>query len=226
MTSYLKRLISSLAAYQVADVVSKLIGVLLLPVYTRYIPPAGYGVVELLANGVILISILVRFGMIESFLRYYFTDDDPARRDALVRRTAGFLLIATTVTALILAAAAVPLSKLVLGYRDPTTFRIAVLGLWTFTNLEFAYAVLRVDERLRVYATASLTNVLLTVAGSLVLVVGLGDGARGLLLANYGASTLVLLVLWWTLRARLIPRHGRVDRMSVLLRFGLPDRPG
>ena len=225
MTSYLKRLISSLAAYQVADVVSKLIGVLLLPVYTRYIPPAGYGVVELLANGVILISILVRFGMIESFLRYYFTDDDPARRDALVRRTAGVLLIATTVTALILAAAAVPLSKLVLGYRDPTTFRIAVLGLWTFTNLEFAYAVLRVDERLRVYATASLTNVLLTVAGSLVLVVGLGDGARGLLLANYGASTLVLVVLWWTLRARLIPRHGRVDRMSVLLRFGLPTVP-
>src|SRR5207248_3005110 len=138
--------------YQVADVVSKLIAVLLLPVYTRYISPAGYGVVELLANGVILISILARFGMIESFLRYYFADEDRARRDALVRRTAGFLLIATTVTGVILAAAAVPLSKLILGYHDATTFRIAVLGLWSFTNLELAYAVLRVDERLRLYA--------------------------------------------------------------------------
>ena len=77
MTAYLKRLVSSLAAYQVADVVSKLIAVLLLPVYTRYIHPAGYGVVELLANGVILISIVVRFGMIEAFLRFYFTDEDP-----------------------------------------------------------------------------------------------------------------------------------------------------
>jgi O-antigen/teichoic acid export membrane protein len=225
VTSYLKRLISSLAAYQVADVVSKLIAVLLLPVYTRYIPPAGYGVVELLANGVILISILVRFGMIESFLRYYFADDDQVRRNALVRRTAGFLLIATTISALVLAGAAVPLSKLVLGYSDATTFRIAILGLWAFTNLEFAYAVLRVDERLRVYAIASLTNVLLTVIGSVVLVVGLGDGARGLLLANYAASTLILLALWWTMRARLIPRHGRVDHMSVLLRFGLPTVP-
>ena len=63
MTAYLKRLVSSLAAYQVADVVSKFIAVLLLPVYTRYINPAGYGVVELLGNGVILISILVRFGI-------------------------------------------------------------------------------------------------------------------------------------------------------------------
>ena len=41
MTSYLKRLVNSLAAYQVADVVSKFMAVLLLPVYTRYIVPAG-----------------------------------------------------------------------------------------------------------------------------------------------------------------------------------------
>jgi O-antigen/teichoic acid export membrane protein len=225
VASYLKRLVSSLAAYQVADVVSKLIAVLLLPVYTRYIDPSGYGVVELLANGVIFTSIVVRFGMIEAFLRYYFTDEDQARRDALVRRTAGFLLIATTVTAVALALAAGPLSRLVLGHRDPTIFRIAVLGLWSFTNLELAYGLLRVDERLRVYATASLSNVLMTVAGSVVLVVGLGDGPRGLLLANYGASTVVLLALWWKLRHRLAPRRAPADQMATLLRFGLPTVP-
>jgi O-antigen/teichoic acid export membrane protein len=76
-----------------------------------------------------------------------------------------------------------------------------------------------------VYAVASLTNVGLTVVGSVVLVVGLRDGARGLLLANYGASTLVLLALWWTMRARLMSRRGRADHMSILLRFGLPTVP-
>jgi O-antigen/teichoic acid export membrane protein len=225
VASYLKRLGSSLAAYQVADVVSKLIAVLLLPVYTRYIDPSGYGVVELLANGVIFTSIIVRFGMIEAFLRYYFTDEDQDRRDALVRRTAGFLLIATTATAVALAIAATPLSRLMLGHRDPTIFRIAVLGLWSFTNLELAYGLLRVDERLRLYATASLSNVLMTVAGSVVLVVALGDGPRGLLLANYGASTVVLLALWWKMRHRLAPRRAPADQMATLLRFGLPTVP-
>jgi len=225
MTGYLKRLVSSLAAYQLADVVSKLIAVLLLPVYTRYINPAGYGVVELLANGVILISIVVRFGMIEAFLRFYFVDTDQERRDALVRRATAFLLIATTIVSVLLAAFAGPLSKLVLSHRDPTTFLVAVLGLWAFTNLELAYGLLRVDERLRAYATASLSNVLLTIASSVVLVVGLHDGARGLLLGNYGASTVVLGALWWTMRHRLAPRPGRVDRMGELLRFGLPTVP-
>jgi O-antigen/teichoic acid export membrane protein len=226
VTAYLKRLASSLAAYQVADIVSKFMAVLLLPVYTRYINPAGYGVVELLGNGVILISILVRFGMIESFLRFYYTDDDQERRDALARRTVGLLLVSTTIVSIVLAAFAAPLSRVVLGYRDPAIFRIAVLGLWAFTNLEMAYAVLRVDERLRAYATATLTNVVLTIASSVVLVVVAGKGARGLLLGNYGASTVVLLALWWTMRDRLRPRgHHGVETHRVLFGFGLPTVP-
>jgi len=226
VTAYLKRLVSSLAAYQVADVFSKFIAVLLLPVYTRYIPPAGYGVVELLANGVILISILVRFGMIESFLRFYYSDADQERRDALARRATGFLLLTTTIVSIVLAVFAAPLSKVVLGYRDPAIFRIAVLGLWAFTNLEMAYALLRVDERLRTYATATLINVGLTIGASVALVVVLGQGAKGLLLGNYGASTVVLVGLWWTMRDRLRPRHHPgVETHGVLFRFGLPTVP-
>ena len=229
MLAYLKRLVTTLAAYQIADVVSKFIAVLLLPVYTRYIDPAGYGEVELLANGVIFISILVRFGMIEAFLRFYFTDADQSRRDALARRAVVFTLIATTIVSLILAAAAEPLSNVVLGHDDAAIFRVAVLGLWAFTNLELAYGILRVDERVRIYAIASLTNVLMTVAGSLVLVVALDQGPKGLLLANYGASTLVLLGLWWVMRDRLRPRRrtdaGGAERLAPLLRFGLPTVP-
>jgi O-antigen/teichoic acid export membrane protein len=225
VTGYLKRLVSSLAAYQVADVVSKFIAVLLLPVYTRYIKPSGYGVVELLANGVIFVSIIVRFGIIEAFLRFYFTDENQERRDALARRAVRFLLVTSTLAAAALAAAAGPLSQVVLSHRDTTTFLIAVLGLWAFTNLELAYGLLRVEERIRAYATASLINVGMTIVASVVLVVGFGQGARGLLLGNYGASTLVLFGLWWTMRGRLRARHPSGEDLPLLLRFGLPTVP-
>jgi O-antigen/teichoic acid export membrane protein len=226
MSAYLKRLAGALAAYQVADVVSKFIAVILLPVYTRYVSPAGYGTVELLANGVILISILVRFGMIEAFLRYHFTDEDQERRDALARRAVLFLLIASTIAAAALAVAAVPLSRLVLSRRDPTTFLIAVLGLWAFTNLELAYGLLRVDERIRAYAVASLINVILTVIASVILVVALKQSARGLLLGNYAVSTLVLFGLWWTMRGRLLGgTRGAAEGLRTLLGFGLPTVP-
>jgi len=63
------------------------------------------------------------------------------------------------------------------------------------------------------------------VAASLVLVVGRGEGARGLLLGNYGATTVVLLALWVALRHRLRPRRAAVQRMGELMRFGLPTVP-
>ena len=234
---YLRRLVRSLAAYQVADVVSKFIAVLLLPVYTRYISPAGYGVVELLGNGVIFVSILVRFGMIEAFLRYHFVDvDRERRRRAGACRAVGFTLVTTTVVSIVLAAFAGPLSEVILSHRDVPIFLIAVLGLWSFTNLELAYGILRVDERVRAYAVASRINVGLTIAASLVLVVGLGKGAQGLLLANYAATTVVLFGLWWTMRRVLLPAgwggrpvgpasRSHAQRLSVLLRFGLPTVP-
>jgi O-antigen/teichoic acid export membrane protein len=225
VAAYLKRLVSSLAAYQVADVVSKFIAVLLLPVYTRYLATNAYGAVELLANGVILVSIVVRFGIIEAFLRFYYSDEDQERRDALARRAVLFLLATTTVAAAVLAALASPLSSVVLGHqvRHPTqTFLISVLGLWAFTNLELAYGLLRVDERRRTYMVASLTNIALTIAASVTLVVGAKLGARGLLLGNYGASTVVLLGLWWTMRGRLLGRRASGERLRLLLRFGLP----
>jgi O-antigen/teichoic acid export membrane protein len=227
---YLRRLLRTTAAYQVGDVVSKIFAVALLPVYTRHVSRAQYGVAELLMTGIVLVSILVRLGIGEAYVRYHYADEDPARRDALARRAVGSVLAATTVVALVFAAFAAPLSQLVLDVRDPTTFRIAVLGLWAFTNLELAYAMLRVDERARAYVAATLANVLTTIGLTIWLVVVRDQQARGLLLGNYAASTAVLLALWASLGRRLLPRRGGAAHPALhslprLLRFGLPTVP-
>jgi len=225
VAGYLKRLAASLGAYQLANILAKVIGVVMLPLYTRYLSTADYGTIELLANGVILISILVRLGMIEAFLRFYFSDTDTARRDALARRAVVFLLVSTTIASVVVLVFAAPLSGIVLSHRSPGIFRVAVLGLWSFTNLELAYQLLRVDERLRLYAAASVANVVLTVAATITLVIGLHKGAEGYLLGNYGATTVILVWLWFKLRGRLRPRPANVERFSELMRFGLPTVP-
>jgi len=230
MHALLQRLLKTTAAYQVGDVVSKVFAVVLLPIYTRHVSESQYGVAELLMTGIVLLSILIRFGIGEALVRYHYADEDRARQDALARRATGFLLAATTVAAIPLAVFAQPLSELVLDRPDATVFRIAVLGLWAFTNLELAYALLRVDERARAYAVAAVSNVLLTIALTVYLVVAKDQEARGLLLGNYAASTVVLFGLWASMAGRLIPRRGGADHPGLhplrrLLGFGLPTVP-
>ena len=94
----------------------------------------------------------------------------------------------TTVASLVAVVFAGELSRLLLGQHDPLLIDCAVLGLWAFTNLEMAYAQLRVDARTRTYVYASGANVVMTVTFTVALVVFAGQGARGLLLGNFGAS--------------------------------------
>jgi O-antigen/teichoic acid export membrane protein len=71
---------------------------------------------------------------------------------------------------------------------------------------------------------ASGANVAMTVIFTVALVVIAGQGARGLLLGNFGASAIVVLGLWWVLRKRFSLRI-RLDDLRAMLRFGLPTVP-
>jgi O-antigen/teichoic acid export membrane protein len=221
---YLKRLVTTGAAYQFGDILAKGLALLTLPLYTHHLGTSAYGAAESLLTAVILVSILLRVGVGEAFIRFYFDDADEARRARIARTATATIAWTTTVASLVALVFAGPISKLLLGFRDPLLLDCAVLGLWAFTNLEMAYAQLRVDERARTYVYASGANVAMTVAFTTALVVFAGQGARGLLLGNFGASALVVLGLWWVLRKRFSLRVAPAD-LRAMLRFGLPTVP-
>ena len=56
-----------------------------LPLYTHHLTKAQLGYAETLLTAIILASIVLRFGVGEAFVRFYFDDDDAARRDRLAR---------------------------------------------------------------------------------------------------------------------------------------------
>ncbi|GAC1441012.1 MAG: oligosaccharide flippase family protein [Solirubrobacteraceae bacterium] len=223
MVHYLRRLLTAGAAYQAGDLLAKAIALVTLPLYTRHLTKADYGYAETLLTAVILLSILLRLGVGEAFVRFWFDDEDEARR----RRIAGSAVLFVAATSTLAAGAALLLagaiSQALLGFRDATLVSIAVLGLWSFTNLEIAYALLRVEERATTYLRATICNVLLTISLTVFLVVVRGDGARGLLLGNYAATSTVLLGLWFVERDKL--RGASRAALRGMLRFGLPTVP-
>ncbi len=224
MLGHLKRLVLTGAAYQFGDILAKGLALVTLPLYTRHVGPAGYGAAETLLTAVILASIVARAGVGEAFIRFYFDDEDSERRVRIARTATAAVAWTTSLAAVLALVFAAPLSELVVNFRDPLLFDCAVLGLWAFTNLEMAYAQLRVDERTRTYVYASGANVLMTVAFTTALVVFAGQGARGLLLGNFGASAVVVVGLWWVLRRRFSLRV-RISDLRAMLRFGLPTVP-
>src|SRR6202000_2928806 len=95
---------------------------------------------------------------------------------------------------------------------------------WVATLFEYLLTLYRLDERARAYFITTITNVLATIALTVVLVVGVGDGARGLLLGSYLAGAAFVVGLIIEQRRRLTLRVD-VPLLRRLLRFGLPTMP-
>jgi len=228
VSGYLRRLATTGAAYTAASILSKVIAVALLPLYTRYLSPADYGAAEILFAAVVTASIIVRFGLIEAILRFYYKDDeDPAQ---VVAGSFAGLFWLSTIGALVLLPFAGPISEALLpeaeklGASATDLVRIAIGGLWVLTMWEFMLTLFRLEERARAYFLTTILNVLAAIALTVVLVVGLEEGARGLLLGSYAAGAafvLVLIALQWR---RLSLRFDR-GLMRRLFRFGLPTMP-
>jgi len=234
VSGYLRRLATTGAAYTAASIFSKLIAVALLPLYTRYLSTEDYGAAEVLFASVVSISIVVRFGLIEALLRFYYKDDeDPAR---VVSSTFAGLFWFSTAAALIALPFARPISEALLP-ADPGEVataaelasktelaRIAIAGLWVLTMFEFLLTLFRLEERARAFFLTTILNVLVTIAVTIVLVVGADEGARGLLLGSYAsgaAFVLVLIALQWRRLSLLFD----LALLKRLLRFGLPTMP-
>src|SRR5215203_6285668 len=145
MFDYLRRLATTGAAYTASSVLSKLIAVFLLPIYTHYLTPSDYGAAEVMLASVIAASIVVRLGIIEAILRFYYMAGE--RPAAVVATGFASLFWGATILAALALPFAAPISEALLGHEDATLARLAILGLWALTMYEYALTLLRLDER-------------------------------------------------------------------------------
>ncbi len=222
MSGYLRRLATTGAAYTAASIVSKLIAVALLPLYTRFLTTADYGVAEVLFAAVVAASIVIRFGVIEAVLRFYYkSGEDPG---AAVASSFAALFWFSTAAALIALPFAEPISEALLVRPAPDLARIAIGGLWVATLHEYLLTLFRLEERAKAFFTVTIANVLAAIALTVVLVVGEDEGARGLLLGSYVSGAAFVLGLIFVHRRRL---SLLIDRALLrrMLRFGLPTMP-
>ncbi|MGE0068324.1 MAG: lipopolysaccharide biosynthesis protein, partial [Solirubrobacterales bacterium] len=228
MSGYLRRLASTGAAYTAASILSKLIAVALLPLYTSYLTTEDYGAAEVLFASVVSVSIVVRFGLIEALLRFYYKDDEVPGE--VVNSTFAGLFWFSTIAALIALPFAGSFAEALHGPKPDEMavtaelVRISIGGLWVLTMFEFMLTLFRLDERARAYFVTTILNVLVTIGLTIVLVVGAEEGARGILVGSYAsgaAFVAVLIALQWR-RLSLVFDPSLLKR---LLRFGLPTMP-
>jgi O-antigen/teichoic acid export membrane protein len=219
----LKRLARHSAIYGLGGVISRVVAVFLLPIYTRYLEPSDLGAVGvLIALTAVLVTVL-RGGISSAFFRFYFDAKEPERRRVVLRTSFWFTMASATagLAAGLLLAGPVA-DALVDGQTD--LVRAAFVGLWAQMNYEQLTALFRVEERSLGFLAASLANIAVTVTATVLLVVVWEQGALGVIVGNFTGTLAVYVALLGYRREQLGLSFDR-PLLRDMQRFGLPLVP-
>jgi O-antigen/teichoic acid export membrane protein len=221
----LKRLGKHSVIYGLGGLVSRILAVILLPLYTRYLTPSDYGKVETLIALTTVIGIALSAGIGSAFFRFYFDSPEPAARRRVLRTSFWFIMGVATLGLVVGVALAGEISQLLFGTsKDAELVAASFVGLWAGMNWTQLTNLFRVEERSAAFVSASIANILVTVGATLILVVVLDKGPIGVIVGNFTGTLAVYAVLVLYRREQLGLEFDRnlLRRMNT---FGLPLVP-
>jgi O-antigen/teichoic acid export membrane protein len=213
------------AIYGLGAVVSRLIGLFLLPVVTRYLSRSDLGAVDTLIALSVVLVIVLRAGISMAFFRYYFDAEDEAGRTTVVRTSFWFTMTSATAALLVGVILAGPISQALFSTHDRANLvRAGFVLLWAQMNYEQLTSLFRVEERSVAYVAATIANVIVTVAATVLLVAVWHKGALGVLVGNFTGTLAVYFVLLAYRRYQLGLEFSR-ELFRQMQHFGLPLVP-
>ncbi len=220
----LRELLKHSSIYAIGQILTRLVSVLLLPLYTNCLSPADYGVVGILDTTAAILALMIGGGMVAAVTRFHF--ERPTEEDHDRTWWTGL----TWVTF----ASVVVLIPLWLGRQTlvSVTLRSVADGDWLYT-LTLATILVQligqlVDGYLRVlkwsgvFVMISLGRLLLNVCLNVWFLVGMKYGVEGLLLGNLLASVVHTLVLLSVFVGTRGPYQFSFSLAKQLLRFSAP----
>jgi O-antigen/teichoic acid export membrane protein len=224
LSDRLRQLVGQSAVYGLGGLISRILAVLLLPLYTAYLDPSDLGAVGVVtALNAVLVTIL-RGGISSAFFRFWFDSPEPERRRTVLRTSFWYTMAAATFGLVVGWAFAPQIADALSLEGDDWLVRAAFVGLWAQMNYEQLTAVFRVEQRAWGFLAASLANVAITIGATVVLVVFLDEGAIGVIVGNFTGTLAVYLALLAYRREQL---GLELDRrlLAAMQRFGWPLVP-
>ncbi|MEH6611511.1 MAG: oligosaccharide flippase family protein [Halioglobus sp.] len=221
----IKLLLKDAFIYTVGSSLSRVLSLLLLPLYTRLLAPADYGSLDLLLMFAVLVNIALAMEISQGMARFYADEESPKAREIYASTAFLFTIfcyIAFTVVAFeyseFLAA------RIVGSINHVVSFQISVIYISLNGILAFLQNLLRWQRRSREFAISGFTHSSTTAIMAIVFMYGLDLGLEGLLLGMVSGAFVSCFYLLILVR-RSLGLNFELTKLKNMLGFSLPLVP-
>lgn len=195
MNSYFQRTLNRTFYYGFSSILGRIIGFLMLPIYTNYLTPADYGVAGFLILYVSLAQTLLGARLEQSISKFHY---DPSIKSPLSSIWLAAVLLTTVVSLLPLSIGLYFSAELsnILFSTDDYAIAVAIISLnILFGTLEiYGLHYIKIVDLPKLYLSLNVVKLLVQLAINIVLVVILEIGVLGVVVSS-AASAVLLTIL-------------------------------
>ncbi len=220
-TSY-RHIVTHSSIYIFGMLISKLVGFVMIPIYTRYLTPADYGVLELLTMTSDVIAMLVGAGLAHSVLRFYYNYDTKREKNEVVSTA---LITGLAVFVFVFGFLSLQsgfISRVVLGNGEPSAyFTIIFITMMLFAGVEIPLVFLRAKQRSIYFVMVNLVKLVIQLSLNIYFIVVLKMGIFGVLYSSLIAT--IIIGGFLTIKTFLeVGIHFSRPKLYEMLLYGYP----
>lgn len=195
MKNALIKIVKHSSIYGLGNFATKAIAFFLIPLYTAFLTPADYGVLQICNVTNSLLTIILLLGMNSSLFRVYFNTANLENRKTIFTSTYVTYFAFSAIIIIPLLLFANPLSRLIIG-NDGNQYLFTIVILSAFFegiyNLELAY--LRAEEKPVIFIISSIIRIIFYVLMNVLFVVHLKRNYVGIREVNLMAMLLIVII--------------------------------
>ncbi len=182
--SFTRRLFSHTLNFGLGSVLPKVIGFILIPVYTIYLTPEDFGIVELATSFGAFLLVFMRLGIPGSVTRFYYDFEEKNKLRDYVTTIFWFLIgCSVVIGGLTYFLGYYYLEGLIPGLPFYPFAVIMILVAFFNSNTDLQRRLIQVREQSVYSAKLSTATALITILFSVIFVIGCDMGALGIVLA-------------------------------------------
>ena len=225
MMSHFIRLGKDVIAYGVMGGISGLIGIILLPIFTRVFETDEYGILEIVVAFTTLTAILVRLSLTKALARYYYEKDYFEEKSRLISTIFFFLCISGISLVFISLFFSQWLAAVLFDNRTAGNLIVMAVATGFFSALSAVPSmVLRLQRKILIYNIVSASHAITYATLALFLVLKTEMGVAGVVTASMIAAFLQLCLASTFVIDYLTITFSR-NEISKCLKFAIPIFP-
>ncbi|MBN1472510.1 MAG: oligosaccharide flippase family protein [Syntrophaceae bacterium] len=220
-----KFLLSHSAIYSLGTLAAQLVGFFLLPVYTRYLTPEEYGIIEMVTLTNSVIGVFLSFGVSAAIVRFFYSQDDDKYRKSVISTTSIIYSASALGFGILLFNMVGIFSRLVFSseqYAGLLKISFAYLLVGGFNNIGDTY--FRVMKKPFLYVTISMSRLILLISLNIYFVVFVKTGIVGILNSTLIVNIVFALIVSMPIVVKTRTRFNIVLAREMLM-YSLPMVP-